>query len=77
MGGMTLPALNAITPAHHNNVRLVVVDDMHQPAYLKRATALEKALVAAAAKLGLEAEDMPGLRGLCVEAVRSAEIHER
>jgi hypothetical protein len=56
---------------------LVAVDDMHQPAYLARATELEASLLAAAAKLGVEAQDMPGLYGLCVEAVRSAEIHHR
>ncbi|MDX6216149.1 MAG: hypothetical protein QOG99_1733 [Frankiales bacterium] len=75
MGGMTLPAVNAETHPQQNNVRLVVVDDNQQPVYLKRATQLEKALLAAAAKLGVEAGDLPGLRGLCVEAVRSAEIH--
>jgi hypothetical protein len=74
---MTLPAVNSETPANHNNVRLVVVDDKQQPAYLRRATELEKALLAAAKGVGVEAEDMPGLRGLCVEAVRSAQIHNR
>jgi hypothetical protein len=74
---MTLPAVNAESPAHQNNVRLVVVDDKQQPAYLKRAMRLESALTAAAAKLGVEPDDMPGLYGLCVEAVRSAEIHSR
>ncbi|MCU1595476.1 MAG: hypothetical protein JWO12_2868 [Frankiales bacterium] len=74
---MTLPAMNSETPAHQNNVRLVVVCDKRQPTYLKRATDLEHALQKAAAKLGIELEDMPGLRGLCVEAVRSAEIHHR
>ncbi len=74
---MTLPALNAETPAHHNNVRLVSVDDKQQPAYIKRAGELERALLAAARKVGIETEDLPGLRGLCVEAVRSAEIHHR
>jgi hypothetical protein len=74
---MTLPAVNAETPAHQNNVRLLVVDDKQQPAYLKRGTQLEAALLAAAAELGVEANDMPGLYGMCVEAVRSAEIHHR
>ncbi|MCU1593708.1 MAG: hypothetical protein JWO12_1100 [Frankiales bacterium] len=74
---MTLPAVNSETPAHQNNVRLVVVDDKQQPTYLKRATELETALLKAAAKLGIELADMPGLRGLCVEAVRSAEIARR
>ncbi len=72
---MTLPIMNVQTPAQQNNVRLVLVDDQQQPAYLKRATRLEQDLLAAAATLGVEPEDMPGLRGLCVEAVRSAEIH--
>lgn len=74
---MTLPALNAATPAHQNNVRLVVVDDRHQPTYLLRAQAVEKALLRAAEKLGLAGEDLPGLYGLCVEAVKSAENHGR
>lgn len=74
-GGMTLPVMNVQTPAHQNNVRLVLVDDQQQPAYLKRATQLEQDLLAAAAKLGVEHEDMPGLRGMCVEAVRAAESH--
>jgi hypothetical protein len=72
---MTLPAVNAETPAHQNNVRLVLVDEMQQPAYIKRAAQLEQALLAAAATLGVTPEDMPGLRGLCVDAVRSSEIH--
>jgi hypothetical protein len=74
---VSVPAINAETPAHHNNVRLVVVDDHQQPAYLKKAVLLEMALTMAAAKLGVLAEDMPGLYGLCVEAVRSAEIDNR
>jgi hypothetical protein len=74
---MTLSASNVETPAHQNNVRLVVVDDRHQPVYLRRATDLEKAVLRSAAKLGIEPEDMPGLRGLCVEAVRTAETDGR
>jgi hypothetical protein len=74
---MTLPAANAEMPTHDNNVRLVVVDDNQQPAYIKRAVQLETALLAAAAKLGIAPEDIPGLYGLCVEGVRSAEIHQR
>jgi hypothetical protein len=34
-------------------VRLVLVDDKQQPAYIKRATLLETALLAAAAKVGI------------------------
>lgn len=74
---MTLPALNSQTPAHHNNVRLVVVDERHQPTYMARAQAMGKALVRAAEKVGVLPEDMPGLYGLCVEAVRSAENRHR
>lgn len=74
---MTLPAVTSGAPAHQNNVRLVVVDDSQQPAYLKRAAQLEKAMLTAAARLGVEAEDMPALRGLCIEAVRAAEVHQR
>jgi hypothetical protein len=74
---MTLPAANAETPAHQNNVRLVVVDDKHQPVYLKRAAELEQLMLAAAATLGIRSESMPGLYGLCVEAVRSTQSHSR
>lgn len=74
---MTLHARVASSPAHQNNVRLVVVDDRHQPTYLLRAQAVEKALLRAAEKLGLAGEDLLGLYGLCVEAVRSAESHGR
>ena len=74
---MTLPAMNVESPANHNNVRLVVVDDRQQPTYLRRAADLEQALLKAASKFGIEPEDMPGLKGLSVEAVRSAEIAQR
>jgi hypothetical protein len=39
---MTLPTLNVETPAQQTNMRLVLVDDKQQPAYLKRAAQLEK-----------------------------------
>jgi hypothetical protein len=58
-------------------MRLVLVDDQQQPAYIKRAARLETALLEAAAMMRVEPGDMPGLRGLCVEAVRSAEIDHR
>jgi hypothetical protein len=74
---MTLPSVIVETPAHQNNVRVVAVDDRHQPLYLRRAGELEAALLRTAAALGLEAEDMPGLRGLCVEGVRAAETRGR
>ena len=63
-------------PVSQNNVRLVAVDDEKQPAYLRRVAHLEKRLLAAAEALGVHAEDMPALRGLCVEAVRSAEARQ-
>jgi hypothetical protein len=74
---MSIPLLNVESPAHTSNVRLVIVDDQQQPLYLQRATELEKAMIAAAARLGVEPEDIPGLHGLCVEAVRAAERHAR
>lgn len=73
---MSLPSLNVKSPARTSNVRLVVVDDNHQPKYLRRAARLEQAIIAAAGKHGVESEDMPGLHGLCVEAVRAAERHD-
>ena len=70
---MTLPASHDDQPVPQNNVRLVVVDDRHRPVYLRRADELERRLLAAAAKLDITVEDMPGLHGLCVEAIRSSE----
>ena len=31
-GGMTLPVMNVQTPARHNNMRLVLIDDQQQAA---------------------------------------------
>jgi hypothetical protein len=56
---------------------VVAVDESSQPQYLVRARALEQALLEAATSFGLDAEDLPGLHGMCVEAVRSAERHGR
>lgn len=67
-----LPAPGATT-----NVRLVLVDALRQPTYLIRAAELEAQMLKAASAAGVEAADMPGLHGLCVEAVRSAERHGR
>ena len=64
-------------PRDTSNVRLVTVDGDRQPTYLLRAAELEAAVLAVAAAAGVEAEDMPGLHGLCVEAIRSAERHHR
>jgi hypothetical protein len=74
---MTQPVPHGQPPAAQNNVRLVIVDDNQRPAYLKRVDQLEQRLLAAAAKLGIQADDLQGLRGLCVEAVRSAELGNR
>ena len=74
---MSLTSLNEESPARTSNVRLVVVDEYHQPRYLLRAAELEKAMIAAAAGFDVEPDDVPGLHGLCVEAVRSAERHDR
>ncbi|MGB8652036.1 MAG: hypothetical protein WCD35_15390 [Mycobacteriales bacterium] len=72
---MSLPAVNETPSAGTSNVRLVIVDDNHQPVYLQRAARLEQALLQAAAAFGIDEEDLPGLHGLSVEAVRSAERH--
>ncbi len=56
-----------------SNVRLVTVGDDRQPTYLLRAAELESSVLAVAAAAGVEGQDMPGLHGLCVEAIRSAE----
>ncbi len=55
------------------NVRLVVVDELHQPRYLLRAAELEHAILRVAAAAGVNADDMPGLHGMCVAAARHAE----
>jgi hypothetical protein len=74
---MSLTAPDPAPAGRSTNVRLVVVDDRRQPQYLIRAKALEQALLTAANALGVEADDMPGLHGLCVEAMRSAERQGR
>lgn len=58
------------------NVRLVVVDEQHQPRYLVRAGELEHAILRVAAAAGVNADDMPGLHDLCVAAARQAERRE-
>ena len=70
---MSLAAADDLTPARSANVRLVVVDEQHQPRYLTRAAELEKAILRVAVIAGMTAEDMPGLRGLCVAAARASE----
>jgi len=74
---MTQAAPHDDSPVPQNNVRLVVVDDSQRSAHLKRADELERRLLAAAARVGITAQDMPGLRGLCVEAIRAAELQSR
>lgn len=55
------------------NVRLVAIDEQHQPRYLLRAAELEHAILRVAAAAGVNAGDMPGLHGLCVAAAQQAE----
>ncbi len=55
------------------NVRLVVVDEQHQPRYLAVAEALEHSILRVVADAGVNADDMPGLHVLCVAAARQAE----
>ena len=70
---MSLAAADDRTPARSTNVRLVVVDEQHQPRYLTRAAELERAILRVAAIAGMTAEDMPGLHGLCIAASRTSE----
>lgn len=58
-------------------MRMVLVDEDRLPTYLQRAAELEARMLKAAADAGVEAADMPGLRGLCVEAIKAAERHGR
>lgn len=74
---MSLAAADRLTPTRSANVRLVVVDDQHQPRYLTRAAKLEKAIQRVAVIAGMTAEDMPGLHGLCIAAARAAETDGR
>ena len=60
-----------------SHVRLVTVDSHRQPTYPLRAAELEAPVLAVAAAAGVDGEDLPGLHGLCVEAIRSAERHGR
>ena len=64
------------SPRDTSNVKLVAVDGDQQPMYLLRAAELVPVLALSAAA-GVEGEDMPGLHGLCVEAIRSAGRHGR
>ena len=73
---MTRP-VSPSSHGHQNNVRVVPLDADQQPSYLKRASKLETSLATAAARLGMEPDDMPGLHGLCLQAVRSAEDRSR
>ena len=71
------PDLVLPSPAGLTNVRLVVVDVDRQPAYVVRAAELESQMLTVASAAGVEPADMPGLHGLCVEAVRAAERRGR
>ena len=66
-----------LSPDGTTNVRLVAVDGDREPTFLRRAADLETAVLIVAAAAGVAAVDMPGLYGLCVEAIRSAERHGR
>lgn len=68
-----MTSTDAATAVSSTNVRLVVVDDARQPRYLRRAADLEAALLAVLADADVDPQDVPGLHGLCVEAVRAAE----
>ncbi len=74
---MSLPAVLPGASSPTGNVRLVAVDDADRPRYLQRALVLHRAIVSVAAGLGVQPEDIPGLQGLCIEAVRAAERHDR
>ena len=72
--GVIPPVASLSFPDHHNNVRLVAVDENSQPNYLVRAMELETLITSAVARLGIETVDMPALHGFCVQAARSAEV---
>jgi len=74
---MSVPVSNTEQPTSSANVRRVVVDGQRQPRYLAWAAELEQAVLQVAANVGVTSEDMPGLHGLCVEAARRAERHDR
>ena len=55
-----------------SNMQLLTVDDLQAADAHKRVKALRAALVAAAAKLGIEPDDISDLDSVCVRAVRVA-----
>ena len=55
-----------------SNMQLLSVDDLQQADAHRRVKALREALIAAAATLGIEADDISDLEAVCVRAVRVA-----
>ena len=55
-----------------SNMQLLTVGDLQQADAHKRVKALRVALVAAASRLGIEADDISDLDAVCVRAVRVA-----
>lgn len=66
------PSETRASSGHQNNVRIVPVGPNQQPTHIARVSDLQTSILTAAARLGLDLDDMPRLRGLCVQAVRSA-----
>lgn len=55
-----------------SNMQVLTVDDLQAADAHKRAKALRTALVAAAATVGIEADDISDLEAVCARAVRVA-----
>lgn len=67
-----MTALDPDQPARSANVRLVLVDEQHQPRYLTLAADLERAILRLLATADVTADDVPGLHGLLINAARAA-----
>ena len=65
------PALAPPEPMR-SNMQVLTVGDLQQADAHKRVKALRAVLVAAAATLGIEADDISDLDAVCVRAVRVA-----
>lgn len=73
---MSVETAETPTPARSANVRLVAVDERHQPRYLATAADLEKAVLRVLAKADITPADVPGLHALLVAGARAAQGRE-
>jgi len=72
-----MSATDVDQPVQSANVRLVLLDEQHQPRYLSLAADLERAILRLLATADMTADDVPGLHGLLINAARAAVGRER